>query len=156
MAIADVVELADAATLEEDPAVVNDHYDRVTSLLKKAHYLQGTVPDGESDELGFPGFERDETNGWVFGNHPGQTPSQAQRFKDMLIAHKHCFAYSMDDLPGYSGSVGPLTLPLLSTGDIVRKPRRHSAVECNIIDEKCKELEAPGFIVKCPKPWTHI
>jgi hypothetical protein len=55
--------------------------------------LQGTVPDGESDELGFPGFERDETNGWVFGNHPGQTPSQAQQFKEMLIAHKHCFAY---------------------------------------------------------------
>ncbi len=92
MAIADVKELADAATLEKDPTVVNDHYDRVTSQLKKAPYLQGTVPDGETDELGFPGFERDETNGWVFGNHPGQTPSQAQRFKDMLIAHKHCFA----------------------------------------------------------------
>jgi hypothetical protein len=28
--------------------------------LKRAHYLQGTVPDGDSDELGFPGFERDE------------------------------------------------------------------------------------------------
>jgi hypothetical protein len=91
VAIADVKELADAATLEKDPTVVNDHYDRVTSQLKKAHYLQGTVPDGETDDLGFPGFERDETNGWVFGNHPGQTPSQAQQFKDMLIAHKHCF-----------------------------------------------------------------
>ena len=156
MAIADVKELADVATLEKDPTVVNDHYDRVTSQLKKAHYLQGTVPDGETDDLGFPGFERDETNGWVFGNHPGQTPSQAQQFKEMLIAHKHCFAYSMEDLPGYNGSVGPLTLPLLSTGDIVRKPRRHSAVECNIIDEKCKELEALGLIVKCPKPWTHV
>mgnify|MGYP000137612946 FL=1 len=46
VAIADVNELADAATLEEDPAVVNDHYDKVTSQLKKAHYLQGNVPDG--------------------------------------------------------------------------------------------------------------
>jgi hypothetical protein len=46
----------------------------------------------------------------------------------------------MEDLPGYNGLVGPLTLPLLTTGDIVRKPRRHSAVECNIIDEKCREL----------------
>jgi hypothetical protein len=114
------------------------------------------LPDGESDDLGFPGFERDEANGWVFGNHPQQTPGEAQQFKDMLIAHKHCFAYSMNDLPGYSGSVGPLTLPLLTSGDIVRRPRRHSAVECSIIDEKCKELEAPGFIVKCPKPWTHV
>ena len=33
VAIADVNELADAATLEEDPAVVNDHYDKVTSQL---------------------------------------------------------------------------------------------------------------------------
>ena len=49
MAIADVNELADAATLEKDPAVVNDHYDKVTAQLKKAHYLQGTRPDGESD-----------------------------------------------------------------------------------------------------------
>jgi hypothetical protein len=29
-------------------------------------------------------------------------------------------------------------------------------VECNIIDEKCRELESLGFIVKCPKPWTHV
>jgi hypothetical protein len=66
VAIADVnQELADAATLEKNPAIVNEHYDKVTSQLKKAHYQQGTVPDRESDELGFPGFERDETNGWV-------------------------------------------------------------------------------------------
>ena len=89
VAIADVnnQELADAATLEKDPNVVNEQYEKVTSQLKKAHYLQGTVPDGESDDLGFPGFERDETNGWVFGNHPRQTPNQAQEFKDMLISH---------------------------------------------------------------------
>ena len=152
----DVNELDASLSLENNPAVVNAHYEKVELQLKKSHYLQGTLPDGESDDLGYPGFERDEANGWVFGNHPQQTPVEAQQFKDMLIAHKHCFAYSMNDLPGYSGSVGPLTLPLLTSGDIVRRPRRHSAVECGIIDEKCKELETPGFIVKCPKPWTHV
>jgi hypothetical protein len=118
--------------------------------------LQGTVPDGYSDELGFPGFERDEVNGWVFGNHPRQTTEQARLFMEMLVSHRHCLAYTMEDLPGYSGFVGPLTLPLLTTGDIVRRPRHHSAMECNIIDEKCRELEVPGFIVKCAKPWTHV
>ena len=54
--------------------------------------------DGESDDLGIIEFERDETNGWVFRNHPRQPPNQAQQFKDILIAHRHCFAYSMDDL----------------------------------------------------------
>jgi hypothetical protein len=109
--------------------------------------LQETVPDGDSYELGFPGFERYEVNGWVFGNHPSQTTEQARLFMEMLVSHKHCFACTMEDLLGYNGSVGPLTLPLLTTGDIVRRPRRHSAVECNIRDEKCRELEVPGFIV---------
>jgi hypothetical protein len=73
-------------------------------------------------------------------------------FKEVLVSHKHYFAYTMEDLPVYNGSVGPLTLPLLTTRETVRRPRRHSAVEGNIIDEKCRELEVPGFIVKCPKP----
>jgi hypothetical protein len=145
-------ELEPIVMLEPDAEAVNAHFDMVTLQLKRASYLQGTVPDGDSDELGFPAFMRDEINGWVFGNHPLETPEQATLLKDMLVAHRSWFAYSMDDPPGYNGSVGPLTLPLLSTRDIVRRPRRHSTVECDIIDEKCRELEAPGFIVKCPKP----
>ncbi len=74
----------------------------------------------------------------------------------MLVSHKHCFAYTMENLSGYNGSVVPLTLPLLTTGEIVRRHRRHSAVECYIIDEKCRELEVLGFFVKCPKPRTHV
>jgi hypothetical protein len=68
------------ATLKQDAAAVNAHFEKVTLQLKRAHYLQGTVPDGDSDELGFPGFERDEVNGWVFGNHPRQTTEQARIF----------------------------------------------------------------------------
>jgi hypothetical protein len=132
------------ASLEYDPAAANAHFDKVTLQLQCSHFLQGTIPDGDSDELGFPGFERDEANGWVFGNHPCQTANQARWFKEMLMAHRHCFAYSMEDLPGYNGSVGPLTLPLLTTGDIVRRPKCHRAVECKSIDEKCKELETPA------------
>jgi hypothetical protein len=144
------------ASLEQDLAAANAHFDKVALQLKRSSFLQGTVPDGDSDELGFPGFERDEANGWVFVNHPRQTADQARLFKEMLMAHRHNFAYSMEDLHGYNGSVGPLTLPLLTTGNIVRRPIRHSAVECRIIDEKCKELETPGFIVKFPKTWTHV
>jgi hypothetical protein len=91
--------LEPTVTLEQDAEAVNAHFDKVTLQLKRANYLQGTVPDGDSDELGFPGFMRDEINGWVFGKHPLQTPEQAALFKDMLVAHRSCFAYSMDDLP---------------------------------------------------------
>jgi hypothetical protein len=97
---------------------------------------------------------RDEINGWVFGNHPLQTPEQAKLLKI-------CLLLTVTVLPilwmiCQDTTVGPLTLPLLSTRDIVRRPRCHCTIECNIMDEKCRELEAPGFIVKCPKPWTHV
>ena len=39
---------------------------------------------------------------------------------------KSCFAYSMDDLPGYNGPIGPLTLPLLVETDIVKRSQRFS------------------------------
>jgi hypothetical protein len=67
-----------------------------------------------------------------------------------------CFAYSMTDLPGYNGPVGPLTLPLLVETDIVKRSRRFSTKEFEIIDTKCGELEKPGFIVLCPQPWTIV
>jgi hypothetical protein len=86
-------ELEATATLEQDKAAVSAHFEKVTLQLKRANYLQGTVPDGNLDELGFPGFKRDEANGWIFGNHPLQTTDQAKLFKEMLISHHHCFTY---------------------------------------------------------------
>jgi hypothetical protein len=88
-------ELEATAMLEQDAAAVNAHFEKVTLQLKRANYLQGTVPDGDSDELGSPGFERDEVNGWVFGNHPRETTEQARLFKEMLVSHRHCFAWKI-------------------------------------------------------------
>ena len=48
----DVNELDASLSLENNPAVVNAHYEKVELQLKKSHYLQGTLPDGESDDLG--------------------------------------------------------------------------------------------------------
>jgi hypothetical protein len=56
-------ELEATISLEQDPAAVNAHFEKVTLQLKTTNYLQRTVPDGDSDEFGFPGFERDEANG---------------------------------------------------------------------------------------------
>jgi hypothetical protein len=49
-------ELEATATLERDAAAVNAHFEKVPLQLIRAHYLQGTVSDGDSDELGFPSF----------------------------------------------------------------------------------------------------
>jgi hypothetical protein len=44
-------ELEPTVTLEQDAAAVNAHFYKVTLQLKRANYLQGAVPDGDSDEL---------------------------------------------------------------------------------------------------------
>jgi hypothetical protein len=49
-------ELKPTVTLGQDAAAVNVHFDKVTLQLKRANYLHGTVPDGDSDEFGFSGL----------------------------------------------------------------------------------------------------
>jgi hypothetical protein len=51
------------------------------------------------------------------------TEQQNAHFKDTLVSMKSCFAYSMNDLPGYNGPIGPLTLPFLVETDIVKGSR---------------------------------
>ena len=143
-------------TLETDPEAVNKEYDNITKQLKTGGYIKSTVPYGETDVLHYPGYKRSEEHGWIYGNHPKATEKQHAHFHDTLVSLKHCFAYSMAELPGYNGLVGPLKLPLLVDTDIVKRSRRFSVKELEIIDEKCNELKLPGFIVPCPQPWTHV
>jgi hypothetical protein len=35
------------------------------------------------------------------------TEQQNAHFQDTLVSMKSCFAYSMNDLPGYNGPIGP-------------------------------------------------
>jgi hypothetical protein len=44
------------ATLEQDPAAANAHFDEVALQLKRSSILQGTFIDGDSEEICFPGF----------------------------------------------------------------------------------------------------
>ncbi len=143
-------------TLETDEAAVNRNFDNIAKQLKHSGYIDATLPSGETDVLHYPGYERSDKHGWVYGNHPAATKEQHAHFQEFLVTQKPCFAYSMEDLPGYNGPVGPLTLPLLVETDIVKRSRRFSAKELEIIDTKCEELRIPGFIVPCPQPWTHV
>ncbi len=143
-------------TLETNPEAVCQEFDKITKQLKHGGYMESTLPSGETDVLHYPGYKRSEEHGWVYGNHPKATEQQNAHFQDTLVSMKSCFAYSMNDLPGYNGPIGPLTLPLLVETDIVKRSRRFSAKELEIIDIKCEELRKPGFIIPCPQPWTHV
>ena len=52
------------------------------------------------------------------------------------------FAYSMDELPGYCGYMGPFRLNLTTTKPVVQTPRRYSPKETEIIRKKTAE---PGI-----------
>lgn len=68
----------------------------------------------------------------------------------MLHQHKGTFAYDLADLPGYSGSVGPFTIPLVHDNSIVSKRRLKSPQDVAIINEKCHPMEAANIIIPAP------
>ena len=74
---------------------------------------------------------------------------QQEQLKNMLIANKAAFSYSMQDLPGYSGD--KVTVEMVHDKPIVSKPRQYSRLEEEIREEKCKELQEAGFIEPAAK-----
>jgi hypothetical protein len=46
--------------------------------------------------------------------HAAFSKADLQFLQDTLVGMKHCFAYSMKELPGYCGSHGPLHINLRS------------------------------------------
>jgi hypothetical protein len=75
---------------------------------------------------------------------------QQKQLIDLLGEHKDCFAFKLDDLTGYCGTVGDFKLPLLHDGEIRQKCRPLGHKEKEILDEKMGELRDCGFIVPCP------
>lgn len=115
-----------------------------------ASAIEGLMPHGTVDVLPETQCERTE-HGWVIGNHPAFSAQQIDELKDTLAGLKHCFAYSLSDLPGYSGSLGPYRIPLLvdENTHIFSKPRPKSILEKEVQNEKCCEMRDAGIIVRC-------
>jgi len=107
------------------------------------------MPEGDADILLHPGYAKDPEHLWIWGNHPGFTDDQAQKFKQAIISKRSAFAYDLSELYGYTGPHGEFTIPLEHNQDIRFRPRRLSQKEQEIVDMKCKELLDQGFIAPC-------
>jgi len=80
-------------------------------------------------------------HGWQIGRHPELTPELLQELEEGLVARlPTCFASTLDELEGYRGLDGPLQIPMLHDKPVFQTPRKYSPVECEIRDEKCREL----------------
>jgi hypothetical protein len=109
-----------------------------------------TMPDGETDMLSFPGYVRDEEQGWVLGHHPLFNDAHNEQLQALLNKYRNCFAHQLSDLTGYKGDKGAFTVPLLHQQDIRQKCRSVGIKEREILDSKMGELRDSGFIVPAP------
>ena len=108
--------------------------------------VQTTMPSGHEACLTEQQYTVDPVNHWTWGNHPDTTEAQREQLRSAIAAHRHAFAYSVEDLPGYSGAVGPYRIEMIDEGEIIDPPRRYSKLEREAIDKKCSELLNAGII----------
>jgi hypothetical protein len=108
-----------------------------------------TMPHSDEPPEMLPAYTKDPVNGWIHGGHPDMTPEKTQNMQDMLLDHKDCFAYSLNELSGYTGPEGPFEIKLSPNAKIITPQRRHPEIERSIQDEKCKPLLDAGIIIPC-------
>jgi hypothetical protein len=76
----------------------------------------------------------------------GVSPDLMNQLKEVLVARKHAFAYSMKELPGYTGP--PAEFQMVPNARAFSKPREYSPLEKEIRDEKLQEQLDAGFIIE--------
>lgn len=124
------------ATSVDDYAPHPPGHTRVSPQLT----LDQLSPEGTMEEPSDSRYEKDAENGWVWGNHPLASARQLSQLCRTVTSMKHAFAYSMADLPGYCGKMGPCEIMLTTNGHIWVPQRRYSLRELEIGDEKVREL----------------
>jgi len=117
-------------------AVLATRWDKV--LTQAPPDISTTVPVGR--------YERDPVYGWSHGNHPLQTAAEKASMQAMLISKSAAFASSVRELTGYTGQMGPHVIELTHDRPIIDHPRKRSAIQIEIQDEKCGELRDAGII----------
>jgi hypothetical protein len=74
------------------------------------------------------------------------TPEQKQQLRDMLLEEKGAFAYSMSDLVGYCGDLGPAVLKIKNEKRIWSNDRNFSPLEIQTGREKVSEMHGATIV----------
>ena len=86
------------------------------------------------------------------GKHPATTAEQQEQVRDLVREFRgRSFAYSLNDLPGYSGKAGPFEITMLTDKTSFQNPRPQSQLQQKIRDAKCQEMLEGGVIVPAPQ-----
>ena len=120
------------------------------SLLSNSA-IRTFLPDGEVLTPAADRYDECPVTKMFFGKHPLTNAEQRQRFKQMIIERKSVFANSMNELPGYTGELGPIQLEVISDKVVFSHQRKQSQLEKDIANEKCTEMRDAGIIEPAPK-----
>jgi RNase H-like domain found in reverse transcriptase/Reverse transcriptase (RNA-dependent DNA polymerase)/Integrase zinc binding domain/PHD-finger/Integrase core domain len=106
---------------------------------------------GEERAAPHPTYVKDPEGKYIWGGHPDMSADEWDDLKKVVRDRRGAFAYSMQDLTGYTGVAGPYTIKLKDGVDrVFRPPRRYSHVETQVLKEKIAELEAAGVVKPAP------
>ena len=108
-------------------------------------------PDGDSSLPWDPTFEEDPDGGWHWGKAIEFTQEQRGRFQNEVRARKSAFAYSTEDLVGYSGVMGDYEIKLKHDKPLWQKPRRYTPREMEVMNEKCESMLKAGILEPASK-----
>ena len=129
------------------------HSPRTPSQRPSRTPLTSFSPEGPFTLPPAPGFTKNLEDGWIFGSHPEASPGCYRRFQAMLFARRStCFAYSLKELPGYNGFLGPMRITVKPGFEdkMFSPPRKYSPLEEDIRKEKTDELKDAGFVRRAP------
>jgi hypothetical protein len=107
--------------------------------------LQQLQPAGVPEEPHDAAWSIHPTGKWIYGNHPEATSANKVEMEQMLERNKAAFAYSLLEVPGYSGP--PVDFQLLDPGKrMMASQRQYTEEELQFGDEKVKEMLDSGII----------
>lgn len=111
--------------------------------------------EGETDEPYDSHWSINPEGQQILGNHPAATATEQQQLLEILREQRGAFAYSLQDLPGYSGVLGPAHFDLKEDKPMWQSPRQYTADELPVGDKKVAEMLEGGIIYEVPTTVRH-
>jgi hypothetical protein len=91
--------------------------------------LDQLATEGETDEPYDSRWSVNPDGQQILGNHPAATAAEKEQLLQVLQQHKGAFAYSLSDLPGYAGALGPAHFDLKEDKPMWQAPRQYTEEE---------------------------
>mgnify|MGYP001810788785 CR=1 FL=1 len=111
--------------------------------------------EGETDEPYDSRWSVNPDGKQILGNHPAATEAEQHRLLQILGDLRQAFAYSLKDLPGYSGVLGPAHFDLKEDKPMWQAPRQYTDEELSVGDSKVQEMLEGDIIYEVPTTVRH-